>query len=222
MAGMNFSKIAVVLMIIAIAIATPGCKKQEHPAEQPEEAAKETALTKDQLADAVEDYVKNQSEAHDGYFMAYDDKTEQQLKLTLDKVHRKRLSQVGEQTYFACADFKTPQGKVYDLDVFMTGADKENLTFSKFMIHKEAGKERYTWYEKDGIWRRKPVGAPVQERPTEHPKEGEPPKEGEHPKEGEPPKEGEHPKEGEPPKEKEHPTEPPKKPRPEHPAEHPG
>ncbi|KKK65894.1 hypothetical protein LCGC14_2969540, partial [marine sediment metagenome] len=102
-----------------------------------------------------------------GYFVAFDEKVGKELKLTLDKVHRKRLSKVGEDLYFACADFKTPGGRIYDLDVFMKGADKDNLTFSKFSIHKEAGKERYTWYEKDGIWKKKPV-----KHGREHPKKG--------------------------------------------------
>ena len=94
--------------------------------------------------------------------------------MTLDKVHRDRLSKVGKDTYFACADFRTPEGKIYDLDVFMKGPDKDNLTFSEFMVHKEAGKERYTWYEQGGVWKKKPVGtAPEQpkKRPTEHPSE---------------------------------------------------
>ena len=59
---------------------------------------------------------------------------------------------------------------MYDLDVFMTGPDKDHLTFSKFMVHKEAGKERYTWYEQGGVWKTKTVGAPIEEHPEEHPR----------------------------------------------------
>ena len=114
--------------------------------------------------------------------MVFDEKAGEELKLTLDKVHRKRLSKVGWNQYFACADFKTPDGKIYDLDVFMRGTNKDNLTFSKFSIHKEAGKERYTWYEKGGIWKKKAVGEPVEEHPKEYP--GKPRREhpSEHPK----------------------------------------
>jgi len=144
---------------------------------------KKTTITKDKLADAIESYVKKESESHGGYFVVFDEEAGEELKLTLDKVHRKRLSKVGEELYFACADFKTPEGKIYDLDVFMKGISKDNLTFSKFSIHKEAGKERYTWYEKGGIWKKKAVGEPVSEHPKERPEE--PPKKSrrEHPAE---------------------------------------
>ncbi len=143
----------------------------EHPAEHPKESATTAAITKDELGDAIEAYVQKESASHGGYFVAYDEEAGNELKLTLDKVHRKRLSKVGKDLYFACADFKTPEGKVYDLDVFMTGAAKDNLTFSKFSIHKEAGKERYTWYEQSGVWKKRIVGQPVEKPPSEPRKE---------------------------------------------------
>ena len=145
----------------------PAEQPTEHPAEHPKESAKVAAITKDELGDAIEAYVKKESASHGGYFVAYDEKAGKELKLTLDKVHRERLSKVGKGLYFACADFKTPEGKIYDLDVFMTGADKDNLAFSKFSIHKEAGKERYTWYEQGGIWMKRMVGQPVEKPPSE-------------------------------------------------------
>ena len=144
--------------------------KEAHFRERVKAKVKKTAITKDKLADAIDTYVQKESASHGGYFVAYDEKIGKELKLTLDKVHRKRLSRVGENLYFACADFKTPEGRIYDLDVFMKGAGKDNLTFSKFSIHKEAGKERYTWYEKDGIWKKKPVKR-GREHPEDHPKE---------------------------------------------------
>ena len=134
----------------------------EHP-EHPEEGVEAHGVTKDELADAIVDYVADESRS--GYYQVYDEINNEMLKLTLDKVHRKRLSQVGKDEYFACADFTTPTGKVYDLDVFMTGTNKENLTFSKFMVHKEAGKERYTWYQQGGVWKRKGVGQAIAEHP---------------------------------------------------------
>ena len=146
-----------------------GCGDHEHPSEHPE-GGESAALTKDVLADAVEAYVEKTAAQQGGYFTVVDDKTGEQLKLTLDKVHRERLSRVGPELYFACADFKTPTGKVYDLDVFMEGTSVDNLTFSKFDVHKEEGKERYTWYEEGGVWKTKPVGGGV-EHPAEHPKE---------------------------------------------------
>jgi hypothetical protein len=169
--------------IILTAFSTVGCKNREHPAEHPKETAQKEQITKDELADAIESYVNKEASVHGGYFIAFDDKAGKELKLTLDKVHRKRLSRVGEDTYFACADFKTPEGKIYDLDVFMTGPDKDHLTFSKFMIHKEAGKERYTWYEEGGIWKTKPVGVTIEEHPKEHPEDRPKKPRREHPQE---------------------------------------
>jgi len=179
----DFLKAAVLCVIIFAGLSSVGCKNREHPAEHPEDTAQKAQITKDELADAIESYVKKQTSVQGGYFIVFDGEAGKKLSLTLDKVHRKRLSRVGEDTYFACADFETPEGKMYDLDVFMTGPDKDNLTFSKFMVHKEAGKERYTWYEQDGVWKTKKVEAPIEEHPgePEHPKEH--PKESEHPAE---------------------------------------
>ncbi|MFC1676076.1 hypothetical protein ACFL3G_03310 [Planctomycetota bacterium] len=176
-------------ILILVFFGVGGCKKHEHPAEHPEESAEAAALTKDQLADAVEAYVAKVAKSHGGYFVAMDEKTGKGLKLKLDKVHRKRLSKVGKDLYFACADFVTDEGKVYDLDVFMKGSDKDDLIFSEFSIHKEAGKERYTWYEQGGVWKKKSIDQPTEEHPKEHPNE--------HPKEGakEHPKGSEHPSE---------------------------
>lgn len=193
----DFLKTTILCVIIVAGLLFVGCKKHEHPAEHPNETAQKEQIAKDELADAVESYVKEQASEHGGYFIAFDDKAGKELKLTLDKVHRKRLSRVAEDTYFACADFKTPEGKMYDLDVFMTGPDKDHLAFSKFMVHKEAGKERYTWYEQGGVWKTKTVEAPIEEHPNEpeHPEELEHPKELEHPNEPEKPKKSEHPSE---------------------------
>lgn len=168
---------AIVILICLGTGLVAGCDKNhehpgEHPTEHPEGKKTAPSLTKDELADAIEAYVSEQSAKTDGYFIVEDDKTGDQLKLKLDKVHRKRLANVGKDKYFACADFTTDAGKVYDLDVFMTGTTKDNLTFSEFSVHKVAGKERYTWHEIGGVWTKKPIGEKAGgEHPKEHPKE---------------------------------------------------
>ncbi len=164
---------AIVILICLGTGLMAGCdKNDEHPAGNPEGKKTAPSLTKDELADAIEAYVSEQSAKTNGYFIVEDDKTGEQLKLKLDKVHRKRLANVGKDTYFACADFETDAGKVYDLDVFMTGTTKDNLKFSEFSVHKVAGKERYTWREKDGVWTKIPVEEkPGKEPPKEHPRE---------------------------------------------------
>lgn len=145
--------IAVVAFIVMFAL--QGCGKNEHPAENPDGTSSEP--TKDQLADAVEKYVADAAAKTEGVFKVVDQKTGETLELVLDKVHRKRLSKVAEGKYFACADFTTKDGQIYDLDVFMEGPDADSLEFSEFSIHKEDGIERYTWYEEDGIWMKKDV-----------------------------------------------------------------
>ncbi len=134
-------------------------------------------VTKDQLADAIESYVETESELKGGYFLVFDGHAKKPLVLTLDKVHKERLSRVGENLYFACADFATPEGKLYDLDVFMEGKGKASLVVMEISVHKEDGKERYTWFEKDGVWHKKPLDGegseehPEGEHPEEHPDE---------------------------------------------------
>jgi hypothetical protein len=56
--------------------------------------------------DAIEDFVSMDSSLKGGYFFLYDPKSEQVLKLHLDKVHRERVSKMGNDLYFACADFE--------------------------------------------------------------------------------------------------------------------
>lgn len=186
------------IVILMPLIAGQGCDKHEHPAEHPAEHPKDAGsgdITKEALGDAIEEYVKENST--DGYFVVTDDKNGEQLKLTLDKVHRKRLSKVGPDRYFACADFKATNGKMYDLDVFMTGKTTADLKYSEFSVHKEDGKERYTWIEDNGVWKKKPIGAvKSEEHPKEHPDGKEHPEGKEHPDEKEHPKEhpAEHPK----------------------------
>jgi hypothetical protein len=160
-------------VLLASICGTVNALDGEHPSEHPKG---ETNLNKDEIADAIVKYVNEKSAEQDGYFIIIDDETDEELKLTLIKVHRGRLSRLGGDEYFACADFMATNAKMYDLDVFMTGKTKDDLEFSKFSIHKVDGKARYTWYEKGGVWKKKYAG----DEGFEHPK-GEHPK-SEHPK----------------------------------------
>ena len=125
--------------------------KQEHPKEGPK-----VTFTVDDMAAAIQDYVKRDSELKGGYFLVYDSTANAPLALKLDKVHRERLSQISDDVVFVCADFTDTTGKTYDLDIFMKGPDKDHLTVTDVSIHKEAGSPRYTWQEKDGRWTKKP------------------------------------------------------------------
>jgi hypothetical protein len=193
----------------AAAVFLAGCARHEHPTEHPAEHPAEhptgtgVTLTKDDVADAVEARVAEQG----GALTVKDELKGETLSLSLVKVHRDRISHVAKDTCFVCADFKTPEGKVYDLDVFVVGKTKDDLKYHDLSIHKEEGKERYTWYEEAGVWKKKHM-AGSEHKGSEH-KGSEPkkPGAGEHP--------AEHPAE----RPAEHPTEKPKGA--EHPAEHP-
>jgi hypothetical protein len=45
----------------------------------------------------------------------------QDLALDLVRVHDDRLQDLGGGKYFACVDMKSADGKVYDIDFFLTG-----------------------------------------------------------------------------------------------------
>lgn len=144
----------------SIGTASAGEHPTEHPSEHPREhpgADTPEPLTLDQLADAIVDYVDTDSALKGGYFLVYDGVNGEALMLTLDKVHKERLSHIGNDVYFVCADFKTPAGKVYDLDIFMQGESADELTTTQVTVHKESGVARYGWLEEDGIWKMKPV-----------------------------------------------------------------
>jgi hypothetical protein len=130
---------------------------QEHPTEHPKQTTeKKAGLTSEQLAQAIAAYVASDAQTKGGYFLVYDSVEKRPLALTLDRVHEDRLSSLGGGIYFACADFKSPEGKVYDIDVFMKG-DKGELKATEVHVHKVDGKPRYTWKEKGGVWVREEI-----------------------------------------------------------------
>jgi len=139
------------LIIITFITAPVNIFAQEHPAEHPQDKA---ALNPETLAKEIKQYVNNESKLKGGYFLLYDDKSETPLVLTLDKVHKERLSKVSDDLYFACSDFKGTDGKNYDVDFFMKKTGTE-LKLTELTVHKINGKARYTWYEDKGVWKQK-------------------------------------------------------------------
>ncbi len=128
-----------------------GIEKQEHPQEHPEEK-REGKITVDDIAKAAESYVK--SNYKEGYFL-FEDSTGKVLKLKLEKVHKERLSPLGNNTYFVCADFISEDGTRYDLDFFMKGKFPDKLKVYDMTVHKINGKPLYTWVKVGEIWKRK-------------------------------------------------------------------
>ena len=111
-------------------------------------------ITLQNLARAIESFVEADINLR-GAFLVIDPRTNKALKLTLEKVHKERLSHVGDDVYFACADFNADDGKVYDLDIFLRGTNTDELTVTEITVHKEDGQARYGWLEQDGVWIKK-------------------------------------------------------------------
>jgi len=161
----------------------------EHPAKKTDKAEKSVGLTKEDMAEAISGYVAKDADLKGGYFLVFDKESGKPLALQLEKVHKDRLSRVAKDVYFACADFRTHDGKkVYDLDVFMHGPDKKHLKVTEVSVHKEDGDARYGWVEKNGVWSKSPIqgkmvpemkdwkgsdheGGSAGEHPKEHPSE---------------------------------------------------
>ena len=111
-------------------------------------------ITMQNLARAIEGFVEADIILR-GAFLVIDPITDTVLKLRLEKVHKERLSHIGKDIYFACADFNAENGKVYDLDIFLHGTNTDNLTVTEISVHKEDGTARYGWQEENGIWSKK-------------------------------------------------------------------
>jgi hypothetical protein len=138
-------------LVMLMWVGGPGA--QEHPTEHPSEhptSEKET-VSIETLAAAIESYIKEDAELKGGWFTIWDEKNKEPLALDLVKVHKERLSALGNDVYFACTDLKTPEDKVYDLDFFMKDTE-DGLEVTEVMIHKESGEARYGWKEKNGVW----------------------------------------------------------------------
>ncbi len=164
---------AVILAGLFTCLSVTGCKKEE-PAVKVTPTAEPAPLTADSFADAVEAYIQKQTAKIDGYFTVFDDKTGRELKLTLDHVHRKKLAEVSQNLYFTCADFVGADDEIYDLDFFMRGTHSDDLTFSKFLIHKVGDKKRYQWDVEQRLWKRKQLET-VEEKPaTQQPESQQP------------------------------------------------
>ena len=130
---------------------------QEHPAEHPKKK-KHRPITKETLAEAIEKYIAAEAKKHDGFFVIKNKhEGDKELKLTLIKVHKERLAKLEDGSFFACADLKTPDNQIYDLDFMMKGTHADDLTLTNVWVHKKNGKPYYTWYEEKGVWKRKIV-----------------------------------------------------------------
>ena len=127
-------------------------KKTEHPTTTiTPQIVQGEKITLQNLARAIESFVEADINLR-GAFLVIDPRTNEVLKLNLKKVHKERLSHIGNDVYFACADFNADNGKVYDLDIFLHGKNTDNLSVTEISVHKEDGEARYGWRNEEGLW----------------------------------------------------------------------
>jgi hypothetical protein len=130
----------------------PGPTSTEHPQATPSAGASQRSeLEGHELAQAVRAYIDAQASRDNGHFDVYDPLAGKMLRLTLVQVHEDRLAALGRDAYFACADFKSNRGTVYDVDVFMKQTPN-GLEATDTAIHKVDGHPRYYWIEERGHW----------------------------------------------------------------------
>lgn len=127
-------------------------KKGEHP-EHPKDS-EAGALTVEELAEAIEEFIEEDMDLKGGWFLVYDAADKQVLQLTLAKIHTDKLAHLGNDIYFACTDMRAADEVVYDLDFFMERREDGSLAAHEISVHKKAGKARYGWQEEKGIWKK--------------------------------------------------------------------
>ena len=144
-----FSIICYSLLLVSLSFMGEHPEHPEHP-EYP--SKKTTPVSAQAVGKAVAEFIASDAKLKGGKFMVFDGTTNEVLQLDLLKIHMDRLTGIGNDTYFACADFQASNGKVYDLDIFMNGKTPDNLDVSEIIVHKEEGVQRYGWREEKGVW----------------------------------------------------------------------
>ena len=119
--------------------------KQEHPSAKP--------VSTDTLEKAIKDQIAEKAKANGGKFAVKDDVLNKTWQLELVKVHTDKLTQLDENTYFACVDFKAADGTMVDVDFYLKN-DNAKLTLSDTTVHKINGKARYNYEKKGKFWER--------------------------------------------------------------------
>jgi hypothetical protein len=158
---LSFGLAVAAAAVLAAGPGAPVVRAQEHPEHPMNKEKAKSEVTLEDVAKKIESYVK--ADEKGGTFKIEDKQAKKTLTLTLSRVHRERLSQVGPDLFFACADFDGADGTAYDLDFFVEGksADALQVLPGRTSIHKENGKERYIWAydEAKGLWVQHPAGS---------------------------------------------------------------
>jgi hypothetical protein len=128
----------------------------EHPSGAPSRgASSDSGLSPNALAQAVRKYVDSQASKDHGYFDVHDPVAQKKLHLSLVRIMNNHLAGLGDGVYFACADFRSRDDRLYDIDVFMKQTPS-GLQGTHVSVHKVNGKARYYWVEEGGRWTKRP------------------------------------------------------------------
>ncbi len=123
----------------------------DHPMSESSSASK--AVTMDQLAQAIQETIEAKAKEQGGKFHVEDPVLHKTWALTLVRVHKDRLAQLGPDIYFACTDFRATDGTMLDVDFYMKDKNGK-LTFSDTAVHKVNGKPRFTYKKVGQYWER--------------------------------------------------------------------
>ena len=140
------------LVLITLMFPVSAARSQEHP-EHPTKAQKAKDFSVTDLENTIKTDIAEKSKNTGGVFKLADPQLKKTWDLTLDHVHKDRLSKLSPDTYFACVDMKDHTGKIVDVDFFLKSNDGK-LEMTDTTVHKVEGKPRYTWKEEGGFWKR--------------------------------------------------------------------
>jgi hypothetical protein len=162
------TRIAISLSVGLLLASVPSLFAQEHPRAPQQSQGQQLPQTKTGTTQAAT-MQATMSDVSDGlkrFISGYAAKSpdnkfhipfqRKDLALDLVKVHDDRLSGLGGNKYFACVDMKGKDGRMYDIDFFMTVQGK-TLNITSTSVHKINGKPLYNWKQQGGIWKKVPV-----------------------------------------------------------------
>ncbi len=95
--------------------------------------------------------VRNLSRRTGGWFEVKDSTIGQILRLKLKKVLSDELKPVGKDSFFACTEFKTSDGRFVDMDFVIANVDGQ-LSTREATLHRVEGIERYSWVNQEGYF----------------------------------------------------------------------
>lgn len=100
----------------------------------------------------IERHIEERTRAGNGSFAI--DHEGGTLRLRLVRVHTEYLANLGPDEHFACVDLVNDDGRVFDVDFFLTGP-AGGMRVTETIVHKLNGKPYYVWEQRDdSTWAR--------------------------------------------------------------------